>query len=49
LAEWEDRQPPDRRMSLNGQSWSKGGFDSVGLMSFTVKNDNPYAVKDFIL
>jgi hypothetical protein len=49
LAEWEERQPPDRRMSLSGQSRSKGGFDSVGLMSFTVKNDNPYPVKDFVV
>lgn len=49
LAEWEDRQPPDRRMSLIGQSWSTGGFDSIGLMSFTVKNDNPYPIKDFVI
>jgi hypothetical protein len=49
FAEWEERQPPERRMSLTGQSWSKGGFDSIGLMSFTVKNDNPYPIKDFVV
>jgi hypothetical protein len=49
LAAWEEQQPPDRRMSLTGQSWSTGGFDSVGLMTFTVKNDNPYPIKDFVV
>jgi hypothetical protein len=49
LAEWEDRQPPVRRMALSGQSWTTGGFDTVGLMSFSVKNDNPYDIKDFVI
>lgn len=49
LAEWEDRQPPVRRMSLTNQSWSTGGFDTIGMMSFTVKNENPYEVKDFMV
>ena len=48
LAEWEANRR-SRRMSLDGQSWSKGGFAAVGLMSFTVKNDNPYPVKDFVV
>jgi hypothetical protein len=49
LAAWEEQQPPERRMSLTGQSWSTGGFDSVGLMTFTVKNENPYPIKDFVV
>jgi hypothetical protein len=49
LAEWEDRLPPDRRMSLAAHSWSTGGFDTIGLMTFTVKNDNPYPIKDFVV
>jgi hypothetical protein len=49
LAEWEDRQPPARRMSLANQSWSTGGFDTIGMMNFTVKNENPYDIKDFMV
>ena len=29
LVEFEDRQPPERKMKLSGQSWSTGGFDSI--------------------
>jgi hypothetical protein len=47
LAEMEDRLPPETRITLIGQSWSTGGFDTIGLMSFTLKNDNPYDIKDF--
>lgn len=38
--------PPGFRVSISGQSWKKGGFDSIGLMSFTLKNGNDYRVKD---
>jgi hypothetical protein len=38
--------PPGFRVSISGQSWKKGGFDSIGLMSFTLKNGNDYQVKD---
>jgi hypothetical protein len=49
LAEAEERQPPALRMTLTNQSWSTGGFDTIGMMSFTIKNENPYDVKDFVL
>jgi hypothetical protein len=38
--------PPGFRVSISGQSWKKGGFDSIGLMSFTLSNGNDYQVKD---
>jgi hypothetical protein len=43
----EARRPPSERLSLSNQSWKTGGFDSIGLMTFTVSNDNPYPIKDF--
>jgi hypothetical protein len=38
--------PPGFRVSISAQSWKTGGFDSIGLMSFTLKNGNDYQVKD---
>src|SRR5436190_1406651 len=38
--------PPKTRVSLKTFRWKKGGFDSVMIASFTIQNNNEYAVKD---
>ncbi|QOG20412.1 hypothetical protein [Bradyrhizobium sp. SEMIA] len=42
----ELQRPVTDRMDITDQSWEKGGFNSVGIMNFTIKNGNAYAVKD---
>ena len=39
--------PYDKGISLTAYSAKKGGFDTVMVGSFTIKNDNTYFVKDF--
>jgi hypothetical protein len=34
------------RMRISSQSWRRGGLGSKALVSFTLRNDNEYAVKD---
>lgn len=31
------------------QKWARAGFGSVGVMDITVKNQNPFAVKDLVV
>jgi len=49
--------PPDRPtgsieppavngLKIGSQSWRRGGLGSKALVTFTLRNDNPYAVKD---
>jgi hypothetical protein len=38
--------PPVNGLKLGSQSWRRGGLGSKALMTFTLRNDNPYAVKD---
>jgi hypothetical protein len=33
-------------LKISSQSWRRGGLGSRALVTFTVRNDNPYAVKD---
>jgi hypothetical protein len=33
-------------LKISSQSWRRGGLGSNALISFTLRNDNPYAVKD---
>jgi len=33
-------------LKISSQSWRRGGLGSKALISFTLRNDNPYAVKD---
>jgi len=33
-------------LKISSQSWRRGGLGSNALVSFTLRNDNPYAVKD---
>lgn len=40
---------PATKMSVAGLSWKVGGFGAVGLMTFTVSNQNDFAVKDFVV
>jgi hypothetical protein len=47
LTERQERERPAvDRMSLSGQSWESGGFGSVGLMSMSISNKNPFTVRD---
>jgi hypothetical protein len=34
------------RLRISSQSWRRGGLGSRALVSFTLRNDNEYAVKD---
>ncbi|QAU46527.1 hypothetical protein [Bradyrhizobium guangzhouense] len=34
------------RMKISSQTWRRGGLGSKALVTFTVRNDNDYAVKD---
>jgi len=34
------------RMRISSQTWHRGGLGSKALVTFTVRNDNDYAVKD---
>lgn len=34
------------RMNISSQTWRRGGLGSKALVTFTVRNDNDYAVKD---
>lgn len=40
---------PERALEIANFSWEKGGFGSVQLVRFTVKNSAPFAIKDFEL
>jgi len=33
-------------LKISSQSWRRGGLGSNALVTFTLRNDNPYAVKD---
>jgi hypothetical protein len=33
-------------LKISSQSWRRGGLGSRALLTFTLRNDNPYAVKD---
>jgi hypothetical protein len=33
-------------LKISSQSWRRGGLGSKALISFTLRNDNPYAVRD---
>jgi hypothetical protein len=37
--------PPDR-LRIRGQSWRRGGLGSNALVTFTLRNDNEFSVKD---
>lgn len=45
----ERNRPATDRMTLSAQSWEKGGFGSIGIMSMTISNMNPFAVKDITI
>jgi hypothetical protein len=36
-------------LRISSQSWRRGGLGSKALMTFTLRNDNPYAIKDVAL
>jgi hypothetical protein len=38
--------PPATRLRILGQSWKRGGLGSDAQATFTLRNDNAYAVKD---
>jgi hypothetical protein len=40
---------PEKALELVKLTWEKGGFDNVQLVHFTVKNNAPFAIKDFTL
>jgi hypothetical protein len=41
--------PPVNRLSISSQSWRRGGLGSKALVTFTLRNNNDYAVKDIPL
>jgi hypothetical protein len=38
--------PPVSGLKISSQSWRRGGLGSKALITFTLRNDNDYAVKD---
>jgi hypothetical protein len=38
--------PAVNGLRISSQSWRRGGLGSKALVTFTLRNDNPYAVKD---
>lgn len=42
----EPEPSPRSKVSITKFSWSKGGFDTVMEGTFTIRNDNSFAVKD---
>jgi hypothetical protein len=38
--------PPVNGLKISSQAWRRGGLGSNALITFTLRNDNPYAVKD---
>jgi hypothetical protein len=41
--------PPVNALSISSQSWRRGGLGSKALVTFTLRNNNDYAVKDIEL
>ncbi|WP_407154971.1 hypothetical protein [Bradyrhizobium sp. STM 3557] len=41
--------PAINGLRISSQSWRRGGLGSKALVTFTLRNDNPYPVKDFEL
>jgi hypothetical protein len=41
--------PAINALRISSQSWRRGGLGSKALITFTLRNDNPYAVKDLEL
>jgi hypothetical protein len=41
--------PPVNGLSISSQSWRRGGLGSKAFVTFTLRNDNDYAVKDIEL
>jgi hypothetical protein len=41
--------PAVNGLRISSQSWRRGGLGSKALVTFTLRNDNPYAVKDLEL
>ncbi len=37
---------PEAKVSIKKWNWTKGGFDTIMKGTFTIRNDNDYAVKD---
>jgi hypothetical protein len=42
-------RPLRRRSRSKKMTWSKGGFGSVMVASFTIQNDNDFSVKDLVI
>jgi hypothetical protein len=40
-------KPPATSNIVINYSWHRGGFESVMLLNFTVRNQNGFAIKDF--
>jgi hypothetical protein len=38
--------PPVNGLKISSQAWRRGGLGSKALITFTLRNDNAYAVKD---
>jgi hypothetical protein len=41
--------PPVNGLKISSQSWRRGGLGSKALITFTLRNDNDYAVKDIAI
>ena len=44
-----DQPTPMDRLKISSQAWRRGGLGSNALVSFTVRNNNDYAVKDLAI
>ena len=42
-------KPPVDGLKISSQSWRRGGLGSKALVTFTLRNDNDYAVKDIAI
>jgi hypothetical protein len=38
-----------QKVTMTNFNWTRGGFDTVMMLDFTIRNDNDYAVKDFTI
>lgn len=44
--EKEQRANPEKFVTIEQFSWSKGGFDNIMMVNFSIKNSLPWPVKD---
>jgi hypothetical protein len=49
VAEQPKPKTPIQKIALDNLKWHRGGFNTVAIASFTLRNDNEFGVKDVIV